>query len=403
MRFRQILILALAVLPALTGCVFNHLDPDKEPGRFSNVAILYTAGYNNLSTNIKENVKTICANPLPMKNADKAILLVTHSSVNDIDFNTPTEPLIVRIYSDWSGNAVLDTLKRLSSEEQILDKDVMRNCLTYISENFKSDHYGIVFSSHGTGWLPEDYYRVPVTKSMSEPELKSFGVTYEGSSSQIRASHEIIVQDMAKAIPMHLDYIIFDACLMGGVEVAYELRRITDVIGFSPAEVLASGFFYSAFSEDLVANISPRRFCERYYEYYNSFSGYSKSATISLVDCSKLEDLANVCAKMFERYRAGIASVNPENVQGFFSSGKHWFYDLEDILVNAGMSQTDRSELSSAIDGCILYKAHTDKILDKIPVRAYCGLSSYLPCNGSRYLDAFYKDLAWNKATGLVE
>lgn len=408
MRFRQILILALAVLPALTGCVFNHLDPDKEPDRFSNVVILYTAAYNDLSSDIQQNINTICETPLPMKNSSKALLLVSHRSVNDADFKTPTEPLIIRMYSDWSGSAVMDTLKRLGPKEQILDKDVMHSCLAYIQDNFKSDHYGIVFSSHGTGWLPEGYYSAPVSKAASGgPKLKSFGVSAEVSMGH-RVSHEMIVQDMAKAIPMHLDYIIFDACLMGGIEVAYELRGITDVIGFSPAEILSTGFNYSALSEDLVANISPQRFCERYYEYYNSLSGSSKSATISLVDCSKLEGLANVCAKMFERYRDGIASVNPKNVQGFFTSGKHWFYDLEDILVNAGISQADRSELSSAIDGCIVYKAHTNTLFageqkKEFPIRTFCGLSSYLPCNGSRYLDAFYKELAWNKATGLVE
>jgi hypothetical protein len=32
----------------------------------------------------------------------------------------------------------------------------------------------------------------------------------------------------------------------------------------------------------------------------------------------------------------------------------------------------------------------------------YCGLSMYLPCNGSDYLDEYYKTLAWNKATSLV-
>ncbi len=290
----------------------------------------------------------------------------------------------------------MDTLKRL--DQQIVDKDVMNGCLTYIRDNFKSDHYGIIFSSHGTGWLPEGYYNTPVTRSLSEPKLKSFGVCDSGST-----KYEMSVQDMAKAIPMPMDYIIFDACLMGGIEVAYELREVTGFIGFSPGEILADGFNYGAFSENLLIKASPAGFCEDYYNYYTSSSVSMHSATVSFVDCSKLEGLANVCSRLFEKYRDGIASVNPKDVQGFFSSGKHWFYDLEDIMVNAGISKADRSELSAAIDACVLYKANTENLLGNIPIRTFCGFSSYLPCNGSRYLDAFYKELAWNKATHLVE
>ena len=52
------------------------------------------------------------------------------------------------------------------------------------------------------------------------------------------------VLEMVRAITIHLDYIIFDACLMGGIEVAYELRNVADKIGFSQAEILAHGFPY---------------------------------------------------------------------------------------------------------------------------------------------------------------
>ena len=36
-------------------------------------------------------------------------------------------------------------------------------------------------------------------------------------------------------------------------------------------------------------------------------------------------------------------------------------------------------------------------------IKVFSGLSMYLPANGSGYLDNFYKTLAWNKATKLVD
>ena len=405
MKIFQRITLALLSLAVLSACDRKDDNPDFSPERYDSVLVFYAPAYNNLSSDIIGNIKTMMANPLPMKSSGKALVMVAHNSVNDSDYTTPTEPVIVRISSDWSGQAVLDTLKRFTSRENILDKDVMKSALSFINEHFKSEHYGIVFSSHGTGWLPEDYYSHPLTLKKGEPKLKSFGATFEGSSTHLAASHEMLIQDLAEAIPIHCDYIIFDACLMGGVETAYELRKVTDKIGFSQAEVLSSGFDYKALTRDLINNWSPEDFCRSYFEYYDKQSGSSRSATISVVDCSRLDDLAAICNRMFERYRTGIALIDHSRVQGFFTADKHWFYDLEDILVKAGISETDHQAVSSAIDACILYKACTEEILNKFKINSFCGLSSYLPLPGkkeSAYLNTFYKTLAWNEATGFV-
>ena len=45
------------------------------------------------------------------------------------------------------------------------------------------------------------------------------------------------------------DILGFDACLMGGIEVAYELAGKCDRLGFSQAEVLAEGFNYKTLGE----------------------------------------------------------------------------------------------------------------------------------------------------------
>lgn len=400
--------IAFVGIVSLISVACERTGGDDVPDRYDDVVILYTVGYNNLSSDIQANIRTVRKSALPMKSVPKALVLVAHNAANDEDFNTPTKPVIVQIRSDWAGKSIMDTLKVLDENVTLLEKDVMSGVLSFICDRFKSDHYGLIFSSHGTGWLPEDYYRKPretLLKSASDahlPKTKTFGASYEGTPAYLKASHEMTLQDMAGAIPMHPDYIIFDACLMGGIETAYELRHVTDKIGFSQAQVLASGFDYSKLSECLLTRRSPEDFCKAFYDFYNAQSGSRRTATISLVDCSRLDSLATVCNRFFERYRSGIASVNPNKVQGFFTTDKHWFYDLEDIMVKAGISEHDLAVLSGAIDRCIIYKAHTDRILDSFDVKAFCGFSSYLPRQGSAFLDEYYKTLAWNRATGLV-
>ena len=128
-----------------------------------------------------------------------------------------------------------------------------------------------------------------------------------------------------------------------------------------------------------------------------------RSATISLVDCGKLEPLATLCKELFETYRSGLAAIDYSTVQGFYRMNKHWFFDLEDILIHAGMTDADHARLTEALNGCVTYKAATERVLDDFDVNIFCGLSMYLPCAGSAKLDSYYRNLAWNSAAGLVK
>lgn len=405
-KFGIAALLALLLLP--TSC--RKDDGPVVPSQYDNVVIFYTDGYNNLTGNIRDNAKTICQSALPMKSNGNALIWVAHNSVSYSDYETPVSPVIIQVTSDWSGAAVLDTLKTYKPDDRLTDPDIMTDAFNFVRENFKSRHYGAVFSSHGTGWLPRRYYSKSTSSGIiiSIPRfgaylLKSFGASYEGTSSKIRDSHEIEIQEMAAAIPMHLDYMIFDACLMGGVEVAYELRKCTDVIGFSQAEILTSGFDYSTFSRRLLVEKDPVGFCRDYYTFYNDGRASSKSATISVIRCGALDKLASVCAVIFDKYRSEIGSVDPKTVQGFFTNNKHWFYDLEDILVKSGISGSDYISFKEALDECILFEGHTPRVLS-FEVKTSCGLSCFLPAaDGSTDLRSFYKSLSWNQATGLVK
>ena len=408
----------IGIAAALSALVLLQLSCTKEnipalPASYDNVVVLYSCAYNNLSSSILDNMDKICGGPLPMKSDRSALVWITHNADSNYDWSTPTRPSIIRVTSDWSGAPVLDTLKQYDSGVSLTDTDIMRDALLYVGDNFKSSHYGLVYSSHGTGWLPQGYYEKSVSGVFpAAPEfmiphyedimLKSIGATY--SSTPHYTSSEMEIGDLASAIPIHLDYIIFDACLMGGVEVAYELRNVTDMIGFSQAEVLATGFDYSTFARRLLVENDPESWCEDYFNLYMAETGRNQSATISVVSCDALEPLALVCARLFEKYRSEIAALDPDSVQGFFRLERHYFYDLEDIFVKAGASEADLGSLRDALRACVLYEAHTPEFLLWFAINTSCGLSSFLPAAESDVaLRDFYKTLAWNKATGFVE
>ena len=88
------------------------------------------------------------------------------------------------------------------------------------------------------------------------------------------------------------------------------------------------------------------------------------------------------------------------------------FFDLKDILREAGASDTDLAALQSALDEAIVYEAHTSRFIS-VQLDRVCGLAMYLPAypdykrdiyHGTKFLDSFYKEnIAWNQATLLVE
>jgi hypothetical protein len=220
------------------------------------------------------------------------------------------------------------------------------------------------------------------------------------------------LKEFAEAIPMHLDYLLFDACLMGCVEVAYELRNVCDMVQFSPAEVLAEGLDYTTLTTHLLGPGDPDivSVAKDFYDYYDKQSGDFRSATITIVDCTKASSLFELSASLIKKYHDAIMNVNPNTVQQYYRYGRCYFYDLEDILIKAGMSENERTAFEAALDECIPYRKATPSFIGEFDIKIYSGLSMYLPSIATyftgkdfSYLNSFYKsDVSWNELTTLV-
>ena len=409
-----------------------HPHGTDEPDSYDKVMILYSAGFNNLSPYLAQNVADLEKGYVPGRKDRNALVVVSRRTLRNSasNYTDETAPCLFRIYSD-KGTVVKDTLWSMPVGTTLLDKDVMHRFLTKIRDLFPADSYGMLFSSHTNGWLPAGYYGnpsafdgrsgarraagpivaripeipegMPLTKSLGPEYYKENGTTY---------SHELELSDMAGAIPMHLDYLIFDSCLMGGVEVAYELKGVADKIGFSQAEVLAEGLNYRTVAERLLKGTpDPAAVCRDYFDQYDQQGGIYHSATTSMVDCTRLDELAAACKPLFAKYGDAIRLLGPEEVQGFGGVRKPWYFDLRDILEKAGAQESELAALDAALGRCVPYKAHTGQYYSvyakatgggTVPVTAFCGLSMYLPGAGSEYLDTYYKTLAWNRAASLV-
>ena len=427
------------IMTAASGCCKNNLD---EPVNYMNrrVLLFYECAFNDIgsymTTNMEDPDKGLPAGYIPSKSGD-VLLVYSRTSKGTYDY-TPVKSYLRRIYKTRKGKMVSDTIKEFDEETIAASPATLKNVLTLVKDEFPAKGYGMVFSSHGSGWLPAGYYYSPskfeadhknelsapeesiTTQSIEYPRLPVpegdladtdpfYGKMRSLGQDFIKGSyygHEMTISEFADAIPYHLDYLLFDMCFTGGVEVAYGLKDKADYLGLSPAEVIGEGMFdYTKISAFLLGRETPdlEGLFQNAFELYDNQKGEYRSATVNLVRTDGLDNLASVCSRLFNEYADTLSNAPTNLIQGYFRDGRHYYYDLEDTFRKCTSSQEDLKSLSDAIDRCVVYRNATPTFLNRFDITDYSGFSTYLPCAGTPLLDLYYKKEPWNKATGLVK
>ena len=386
-------------------------------------------GFNNLSSSLAEDIRDLEKGFIP-GSAPLENYLFVFSHLVESSYSTPSSPKLQRIYLGPDGNPMKETLLEMEPGTISNRAECIREVLEFLKEKYPEiESFGVLMSSHGTGWTPPGYCTTgyknegnsddiewrrsafPGTYLSGEylyepvPGVKSMGYTVTDVNPTV--AYETDIREIADLLPFKLDYIIFDACFMGGVEVAYQFKDKCRYMCFSQTEILSDGMDYTTMISDLLEGNRADlvSLATNYFNHYNLSIGSKRSATISVVDCSKLGTLAAVCRNLFRNYDISKDNVDASKLQKYFYYTNHaWFYDLYSIVQAAGASETELSDLQWALDECILYKAATPTFaLYGFPIDTHSGLSMYLPEKERTQLNSYYRELTWNKLTGLLK
>lgn len=103
--------------------------------------------------------------------------------------------------------------------------------------------YAMTIGCHGLGWIP-----VNRTKSRANLQIKTHwehegGLPtryFGGTTSQYQTDVTTLAEGIANA-GIRMEYILFDDCYMSSIEVAYDLRNVTDYLIGSTSEIMAFG------------------------------------------------------------------------------------------------------------------------------------------------------------------
>lgn len=360
--------------------------------------LVYFAANNNLDVEARKDYSDIVGGWVPQERSGKGLFVFRH-------FSGET-PALVRIYRDSRGAVVEKVLRTYDDGLGSVSEDAVRRVLCDMDTFYPCGDMGLVLWSHGSGWLPRGYYANPWDRLsagqagpdrldllVKGPARQSFGV--DGGS-------EMEIGALARALAgRKFGFIVLDCCLMGCVEVAWELREVCDYLVVSPTEILTEGFPYSSIIEPMLELDhfdAMGRVCRDYMAQYRSFYSDYASASVSLVRTSGLGALASEFSRIVRGRRFDFWNIDRDAVQPYFRGDRPWFYDMGHAV---SLICGDDEAFASALSSTVVFHDETESFLS-IPLEHCCGLSMYLPSEGSPLLNGYYETLAWDREVGLV-
>lgn len=262
---------------------------------------------------------------------------------------------------------------------------------------------GIVLWSHGSSWLPQGNRLTSIRGEIGEEEeeLRSFGLDEDNSSSE---NSEMNLLALAQALEgLKFEYLIFDACFMGAIEVVYELRNNFNYIISSPTEILASGFPYREVIPYLLREqIDYKAICNTYINSYQKKKGILKSASISLIKASELEPFAKSFKHILSEKLLLNSVVNSIQLE---TSNANLLFDIYSIIEQI-QNPIDKKLIENELSNIIQYYKHTDFFFAKIPLSKTRGLSIFIPNQSIKDASIeiqYYKKTSWSRDTGLYQ
>lgn len=288
----------------LTACHKNEgediiIRPGRPGERMERTLIIYMAAENNLSHFVDGDSLEIAAglNTIPI--GARVVVFIDDARSSRVCVGTNDMPL--------------QTVMTYNRDVNAADSADMLVVLKNIFQTYPADHYGISFWSHGSGW---------VVRQSSRIKRRSFGIDNGRRDSYSNTGTEMNITTMGNVLRQlpHTDYVLFDACFMQCVEVAYELRDVTDFVIGSPAEIPGDGAAYQLILPPLCkADADIDGALRAYYENYDSGPGHETyhGVVLSAVRTSALEALAAATRPLVAMLFDGRSEVDASEVQRY--------------------------------------------------------------------------------------
>ena len=331
--------------------------------------LIYMAADNTLSPYAPDDIKEIKEASKKLSNNQNIILFVD----------------LADTYGTYIGRVKNgELIDSVAMEEKVsADPAVLEEMLRYAREKYPADDYGLCLWGHACGVLYQNdtlAYEAPATSS-APAKTRIFG---QDTNPRTRWMN---IPSMAKAIESgmggeHLRYVFADCCNFSCVEIAYELRHITDYLIASPTEIPDRGAPYHTVLPELFSRGENfyEKVVDAYYDYYleqyrtntnyyyiyepGDLAGYS--VPLSVLKSSELDNLAQETAILLNTMHDMLTPEGSWSIYGI----KHYthmlmvnfHYDMYNFMFNYAQ-KSDFERWKVAYDKAVPYRKSSEEWL----------------------------------------
>lgn len=414
------LLIAICAVAMLAAC--HKDDTEENEVKADRTVLVYISGECSLWDFIDDDLKEMKAGSQSIGD-NNLLVYVDNATTGEI-------PWLARINKGQITDSVSFTeiakVMNLDPAESLVKGDpysseaqVMEGVLRYAFQKFPSrnNDYGLVLWGHGSGWLIKD--SIPYTAMARQ---KAYGIDNGRNDKQYGSADNgkwLNIPSMAKLLSKlpHLSFIFCDCCNMMCLEVAYELRNVTDYLIGTPAEIPGVGAPYNTV---VPAMFEKTTFWKSIVDYYFKQRAGGFDVPLSVIQTNGMENLANATKTVLKNSASKIGEGYP-NTSGliyyYYDSSSHQvFFDANDFI----LKYADTNEYNSwkqVLDKTVIYKKMaTSWMINKnswpnyygnyftVTEEKYGGVSMFVPTYIQQTTDNKYiQQMQWYKAAGYNE
>ena len=373
--------------------VLPNIKPFAKGETVSRTLLVYLMAENSISKDLKDDFDEIknAAYDLP----DDVRLFVY------FDNSDATRLPALYQYHPYKNRLVENVVYEFEEDVCSSDTAVLGKVLDMVFEEYPTKAFDLVLGSHADGWIP--YH----AKSSAN---RSIGIDNGENSFGNDITTTIEVKELAELLvrmPVKVDRLMFDACLMQGVEVAYALRDVVDWIIASPAEIPAYGAPYDKVVPEFFNATSGVEGIM--YEYKKSYDDKGYAALISAVNTSCMQELADVTCRYVEEYFNTNSANNYSACLAYVPGKAPAYYDMNSVMKKI-LDEDDYAEWKAAFDKAVPYymvsnsrKVWSQKAYRFVEIGEDCGaVSAYFPQSKSlnQLYNSDFQTTEWYSAAG---
>jgi len=217
------------------------------------------------------------------------------------------------IVSTRLSSSVLGVYSTGTQELNMGDPGNVSKFVDFCKSNYPADKYGIIFWNHGSGWKKDNDDETPAMyKEVCTDDTNNHDALYMNEIQSALSGRNI-------------DFIGFDACVMGMIEVAYEMKTVASVMTASeelePGDGWEYNIFLSSFKNKSMR--TARDLGESIVDAFQERYATTSKTTLAALDLSKIDALR----VKLDTFQSSLRAYSKSSIRSIaFNSTQSYLY-----------------------------------------------------------------------------